>query len=152
MNIFVLDNEPEYAARFHCDSHVSKMTLETAQLLCTALHQLGIPAPYKSTHLNHPCSKWIRESRENYKWLWALGYELHKEFQFRFGKTHKSGLVIESLPVNTTFPATPMTPFAQAMPVEYQGPDAVQAYRNYYMAEKAHLLIYTERESPWWLK
>jgi hypothetical protein len=33
MNIFYLDSDPELAAQMHCDKHVVKMILETAQLL-----------------------------------------------------------------------------------------------------------------------
>jgi hypothetical protein len=36
MNIFVLSRCPRAAARLHCDKHVVKMILETAQLLYTA--------------------------------------------------------------------------------------------------------------------
>lgn len=35
MNIFVLDTDPEIAAILHCDKHIVKMPLETAQMLCT---------------------------------------------------------------------------------------------------------------------
>lgn len=38
MNIFYLDHDPAAAARAHCDRHVVKMILESAQLLSTAWH------------------------------------------------------------------------------------------------------------------
>lgn len=38
VNIFFLDYDPAAAARAHCDKHVVKMILETAQLLSTAWH------------------------------------------------------------------------------------------------------------------
>ena len=56
MNIFVLHPMPDIAARMQCDRHVVKMTLETAQMLSTAINELGGQAPYKSAHINHPCS------------------------------------------------------------------------------------------------
>lgn len=40
MNIFVLDWNPKKAARYHCDKHVVKMILESAQILCTARIEL----------------------------------------------------------------------------------------------------------------
>jgi hypothetical protein len=40
VNIFQFDAEPEAAARQHCDVHVVKMILETAQILSTAWHVL----------------------------------------------------------------------------------------------------------------
>ena len=36
MNIFILDEDPEFAAASHCDKHVCKMILESGQMLCTA--------------------------------------------------------------------------------------------------------------------
>lgn len=39
VNIFMLDHDPVAAARAHCDKHVVKMIVETAQLLSTAWHQ-----------------------------------------------------------------------------------------------------------------
>ena len=36
MNIFYLDRDPGIAAAMHCDKHVVKMILETAQMLSTA--------------------------------------------------------------------------------------------------------------------
>ena len=38
MNIFFLDWDTEKCAKYHCDKHVVKMILETAQLLCGAPH------------------------------------------------------------------------------------------------------------------
>ena len=35
MNIFVLDEDPIKAAEYHCNKHVCKMILESAQMLCT---------------------------------------------------------------------------------------------------------------------
>jgi len=53
MNIFYLSRDPVLCAEMHCDKHVVKMILETAQLLSTAHHMLGSNAPYKVTHKNH---------------------------------------------------------------------------------------------------
>ena len=36
MNIFILDENIEKCAQYHCDKHIIKMILESAQLLCTA--------------------------------------------------------------------------------------------------------------------
>ena len=36
MNVFVLDNDPVIAAQQHCDKHVVKMIIESAQMLSTA--------------------------------------------------------------------------------------------------------------------
>ena len=59
MNIFYLHKNPAVAAKMHCDKHVVKMILETAQLLCTAHHETGTgtKAMNKPTHKNHPTAK-----------------------------------------------------------------------------------------------
>ena len=54
MNIFILDNNIEKCARYHCDQHVVKMILESVQILCTALNKKGMQTPYRSTHVKHP--------------------------------------------------------------------------------------------------
>jgi hypothetical protein len=152
MNIFVLDRDPRLAAEYHCDKHVIKMILETAQLLSAAHHVLDGEKPglYKLTHKNHPCSLWTRESRENYFWTLNLGLWLLYEYEKRYGKTHKTSEVMERLktaPKNT--PYGRLTTFAQAMPEIYQREDAVEAYRTYYIAEKAPICKW-KTQTPWW--
>lgn len=39
-----------------------------------------------------------------------------------------------------------------AMPDEYKVDSVVQSYRNYYIGEKQHILQYTKRDIPYWLK
>ena len=55
MNLFILHEDPAVSATYHCDKHVIKMILESAQLLCSTLNMLGYDTPYKTTHKNHPC-------------------------------------------------------------------------------------------------
>lgn len=151
MNIFVLDVNPSECAKMHYDKHVVKMILEQTQIMCTVLDGLGYSVPYKSTHKNHPCTKWSRESLSNYLWLREMTLELHKEFQYRYGKLHKAGLVAESLPI-PNIKDFGLTPFAQAMPDEYRNKNFVKAYRDYYKFGKSDLIKYTKREIPSWLK
>ena len=58
MNIFVLDYNLEKCAQYHCDRHVVKMILESAQILSTALRMNGIVKGYRLTHINHPFTVW----------------------------------------------------------------------------------------------
>ena len=64
MNIFLLDEDLSRNARYMVDKHVVKMPVESAQMLCTALHCCGQDAPYKATHVNHPDNIWCRTSYE----------------------------------------------------------------------------------------
>jgi hypothetical protein len=153
MNIFVLDPDPVQAAIYHCDKHVVKMVLESAQMLCTNLNLLHISTPYLSVHKNHPCTIWARETRENFIWLCELGLSLGMEYTHRYGKTHSSEKVIEHCySLRHHIPQGRLTKFAQAMPDVYKCTDSVQAYRNYYMGDKKDFAIWSKREVPEWFE
>lgn len=89
MNIFVTDTCPIKSARYLDNTRVIKMILESTQLLSNALHILNLPAPYKMTHINHPCSVWVRTSAANYKWTLRHLISLCREYTRRYGKIHK---------------------------------------------------------------
>lgn len=145
MNIFVLDENPRLAAQYHCDKHM-KMILESAQMLSTVLG-----GPYKPTHKNHPCTRWVAESRQNAAWLGQLMYWLNEEYMWRFGKTedhlayYKCGFLINTL---DQLPDIGQTPFAQAMPDECKHDDAVQAYRTYYRTKS--FAEWRKGAPDWW--
>ena len=153
MNIFILDSFQIRCARFHCDKHVCKMIVETAQLLSNAYWATGEKGIYKETHKNHPCSLWVQESIENYMWLAFLGSALCAEYTWRYGKIHKCKKYIEKMAFNPPpVPNIPMTPFVLAMPEKYKiEGDAVQSYRNYYVGEKLHIAKWTRRKTPEWI-
>jgi hypothetical protein len=154
MNIFVLDLDPRKCAEYHANSHVVKMVLETAQLLCGVHWVNDSEAPYKLSHKNHPCAIWSRECIENYVWLCDLGMALSKEYTHRYNKRHKSQDIIEwcydNLPKLRS--NGDITPFALAMPDECKIGDAVESYREYYMKEKRSLASWKMRNQPEWFK
>src|SRR5574342_1397677 len=150
MNIFILDNDPVKAARDQCNRHVVKMVLESAQLLCAAF-PLGT-TPYRHTHVNHPCSKWVRASSANYEWLMEHARELCIAYTPRYEKLHRSEAVIAGLG-QPDLPNVGLPPFVQAMPDAYRNPmDPVAAYRNYYIGEKARFARWEPRaqQPAWW--
>lgn len=153
MNIFVLDTDMFLCAHYMMDKHVVKMPLEHAQLLSTAVRLSGIDAGYKITHKNHPCSIWVRESVQNFLWLVELTFCINEEWKQRYGHTHnmKSWEVIKTLPT-PNLPDIPMTPFAQAMPMEYRTQDPVTAYRQYYNGAKQHIASWKHGDIPPWFK
>ena len=153
MNIFVLDNDIEKCAQYHCDKHVVKMILESAQMLSATLRINGINLGYQVTHKNHPCTKWTRESLSNWKWLKKLAYSLNNEYKFRFDRkiNHKSYDLIKSLPL-PSINDYGLTPFAQAMPDQYKNQDPIKAYRDFYCSEKKKILTWTKRIKPEWIK
>jgi hypothetical protein len=153
MNIFVLDTQIEQCASNHCDAHCSKMILETAQLLCTALRVHGVDYGYKSFNPKHPCGLWTAASLSNYLWLRELGVQLSTELCYRYGTVHKSFEVIKEAPKTQPIPDHGLTTFAQAMPDEFKDPDAVKAYRAFYRNDKFNkgIIKYTNREPSDWL-
>lgn len=143
MNIFYLSRDPVLCAEMHCDKHVVKMILETAQLLSTAHHMLGSTAPYKPTHKNHPSAVWARSGRYQYRWLYELLEALSSEYTQRYGKVHltwqKCSQALSEAPKG--IPEIEWTDPPQCMPDECKDPTgAVIAYRNYYMFKRAEWL------------
>lgn len=157
MNIFYLADNPTECAQYHADKHCVKMILEYSQLLSTAHRVLdGANAPdvlYKATHINHPCAKWVRESTANYEWLYNLLHQLHREYRYRYGREHASARLLNPLfnfPKN--LPSGELTSRPQAMPDFYKSDNPIEAYRNYYIQEKAHLAKWKNRKVPYWYK
>tara|TARA_R110002012_G_scaffold319224_1_gene539113 strand:- start:580 stop:1140 length:561 start_codon:yes stop_codon:yes gene_type:complete len=163
MNIFRLHDDPEIAAQMHCDKHVVKMILETAQMLSTAWRMTENDSKYanehgmyKSAHKNHPSTVWVRHGILNYVWTNRLFEHLCKEYTHRYGKHHASERLLQAfandVPYETTIVKSPL-PFPQCMPDQYKVEgDPVAAYRNYYKGEKAYFAKWDKgRASPeWW--
>jgi hypothetical protein len=153
MNIFVLDRDIEKCAQAHCDQHVSKMILESVQMICTALNKKGFSTPYRSTHMKHPCVLWVEESYDNLIWLEHLAEALNREYRFRYRKDRDHASIEVLRQVSThRFESTGLTEFAQAMPDQYKtAGDAVTAYRKFYLGEKSVFAKWTTRPEPdWW--
>ena len=154
MNIFVLDNDHQKCAEYHCDKHTVKMILEYAQILSTNVRIANdCEAGYKITHRNHPCTIWARQSLSNWLWLKKLSFHLNEEYKYRYGhvRNHKSYDVIESLPA-PNIPDVGLTPFAQAMPDYCKSDDAVDPYPRYYILEKKDIVNWKKRNLPNWYK
>ena len=165
MNIFILDRDPQLAARMQCDKHVPKMVVESAQMLASAARRHGAPdedmpltqqgSPYKGGHKNHPCTLWSGDCRENFEWLLEHATELSVEYTFRFGKVHACANPIGTLAkLRSLLPKRNTTStFAQAMPDEYRQRDAVAAYREFYKADKARFAKWDKgrSEPDWWI-
>lgn len=99
MNLFVLDPVPSVAARAHCNKHVVKMIVETAQVLSTVLHLKGmfVDGLYKPTHRAHPCTLWAAENWANFRWAVDLGLALCAEYTARYKKRHKTQDLLEAI-------------------------------------------------------
>lgn len=157
MNIFYLHENPVISAQAMTDKHILKMITETSQLLSTAHRVLdGHPVKngrwttyildderndvlYRSTHYNHPCAIWARESFGNYYWLYNHFLALCQEYRNRYGKIHETehrlGHALKRYP--NSMKKKEFTPPALVMPEKYKVErNPVQSYRNYYEAEE----------------
>lgn len=155
MNIFYLDENPALAAKYHCDKHVVKMILETAQMLSTSVHLTGGEPGfkiYKPTHKNHPSAIWARSSIEHYRWLCKLGLFLCVQYTIRYGKVHKTQSILENLySYKPDIPSIGFFDPPQAMPDQFKQENTVAAYRNYYRKGKAHLVTYKTKYPEWFI-
>lgn len=130
MNIFVISQDTTECAKALDDLRLNKMIIETAQLLSTAMRFRGYTGNdiYKSTHLNHPCAIWARETSENYKWLLLYMSDLVEERTNRTGKNHKSYQIFNTLCGGPKLmPQGPITPFANCS--TYKGQSVFVAYQ-----------------------
>lgn len=153
MNIFILDKDMQKNAMYHTDKHIVKMPVEATQLLCNtywAIGELPLCDIYKSVNINHPCSKWARESLANWKWLRFFTLELGKEYKYRYGRDHASVKIAEQL-TEPNIADIGLTEFAKCVPNELKGLSVIEAYRQYFINYKQHLKVYTNRNTPdWW--
>lgn len=176
MNIFFVHQNATIAAQSLVDSHVVKMALESSQLLSTA-HRILDGAEYigksktgrnvkrwklpderenvlySATHINHPSSVWVRQSNNNYNWLYAHLLSLLEEYTYRYDKRHKcANLVGVLMSPPRNIPITYFTPPTPAMPDEYKvGENILESYRNYYKNGKNHLHLWSKRNPPDWI-
>ncbi len=157
MNIFFLDSYPSLAAADHCDRHVVKMILETAQLLSAAHWVLGEDKYnnlYKLTHRNHPMCVWVRASIHNYMWTKILLKELLNQYTLRYNKIHKTeerGIHLLNPPLD--IPQEGFIPPPLCMPTRYMADNYVNSYRNYYKYKSTVMKMRwygKERPPIWW--
>jgi len=175
MNLFYFSEDVEENAKQHCDKYSVKMVVEYTQLLSTAHRVLdGTPVRarkgnrtktiyqlndfrdkllYSATHINHPVAKWVRQSHSNYFYLVQLLDHLHREYEYRYGRVHKSKTLLarlRGLPLN--IPYGDFTNPALAMPDEYKTSSATESYRKYFIGEKSHIASWKNRNVPYWYK
>ena len=174
MNIFAVDTDPVIAARQLPDRHVTKMILESAQMLSIVFsdHYWGIGqvmkvdgTPFKTAKgafKKHPCTIWAAAKPENCAWLIQHACALCVEFRERYGHKHnleKSIFECKKLFHRETGDAitihSMVDGFARAMPEEFKFDNTitdVEAYRMY-VASKPwvadNYLRIPERKPAW---
>ena len=157
MNIFFFDSNPYINASYYPDIY-RKIILEIGQMASTAkqiLDEKTYEECYKITHQNHPMTKWVGFSFENYLTAIDIGIILIEEFRTRFKKIHKTYKVLSFLEFNPPkkFPHSGYTSPPLCMPDQYKSDDVVKSYRDYFRAEKFNKIKckWTNRKVPHWL-
>jgi hypothetical protein len=124
MNIFVTSLCPTESAKFLDDKRKIKMALESTQMLATALNVHGIETGYKTAHLNHPCSIWARQSKQNWVWLWEHAVALCSEYKRIYGKDHACVKMLYSMIGNEdVLPNIGLLPFSNCARSKEKGID-----------------------------
>jgi len=152
MNLFILDKNPAIAAKYLCDAHISKMLTESAQMLANCFDPnilVGAPKTVTGkvrghTHINHPCSKWVRQSHENLEWLAVHALSMEKERLQRNMKPHGSVPFVRWASNHNPYEKIGLTPFAIAINEEskcrqsafFEKCNEVGKYRLYYKYDK----------------
>ena len=158
MNRFIIDHHPAAIAKSLCDQHIVKMPLEEAQMLSTAVrHHAGDEYAddnniYKTAYMNHPCTIWARECRENYVYAVVLLEAMSDEYTHRYGKVHKSSLLLPAFKAATGLTAHPQcfSGFDECKTDELW---PISAYRAFYKVDKLKFARYNKgREMPHWLE
>jgi len=153
MNIFFLDPDPDLCAQAHVTKHVSKMLVESCQLMNSAYSS----GPYKATHSQHPCACWTRASKANFEFVLNHAKALLKEYKYRYeNRYHKCEEAIKFFEGNPpkiiekefTNPPRCFGEFSSVVPVTSC---IYEDYRNYYKMAKSKLFHWKGRESPNWL-
>ena len=113
---------------------------------------------------NHPCSIWIRETSENYKWAYEHLKALCDEYYtFRTGKVHKTSELLKSLakqPSKIVYASR--TQFVVAAPDKHKVTgifNPVKAYQDYLnekftewgCREKPIRVDWSKRNKPNWV-
>jgi hypothetical protein len=175
MNIFYLDHDVVICAQYHNDKHVVKMIIEYAQLMSTAHRVLDGEEYYdktangrkikrwrlnddrevklmKASHINHPSAVWVRQSKDNYVWLYQMWACLLREYTFRYEKNHACARLIATLAeIPHNLQDKPFTEPTPAMPDEVKvSGNSLASYRNYYINNKTHLASWKKRSTPEW--
>ena len=170
MNIFVLDPNPVIAAQYHCDQHLHKMILESAQMLSTAAH-IHFPQLkrhiYEPAYQNHPCTIWVSSALANMEWVCHLANQLNEIRESKGCNRHSSMDVIKAIcdqflsvdPQNNI--PTPSS-FAEAMYPHIkirQDLSTVEKYQLYYRKkhaqwalDKGRGMTYKDRPVPDFMK
>jgi len=165
MNIFALDPSPRISASYHCDQHLHKMILESAQMLSTAMHKWYphlAPHIYKPAYEKHPCTIWVGESKNNAVWVAKLMYYLN-DIRVSLGSESHSSMEIYKIFYDNLdiYPGILHLEFVFAGPAHLKLNNSLsihQKYQEFYKLkyhqwlDTSHKMSYTGRTIPYFMQ
>lgn len=156
-----LSNDLDKAAQAHPTKY-TKLILEAAQCLCSALHNngLGEVSPYGKSYNHHPISQWAGDSKQNwfqlreymsalhdhyYGWTYSEVQDLSEEHAYQLsdeGLLHKSVVQISQAGVDKlvdiAFPDLCKTARPKCVLDSCKERKVTESYRKYFVCEKYH--------------
>lgn len=156
MNYFILDNDIKKCARYHDNSRVNKMVVESSQMLSMAIRVLtGYEEEdidkMSKTHIHHPLTKWVISSSSSFLNLYSFSLELAQEYTRRYGKIHSSVIKIKRCfeLYDEKYFKNEKKDFVLCMPEEFQNKtDVVNSYRRFFSSKP--LIRYDHSDIPNW--
>lgn len=158
MNLFATYADPVLSAQSLDDKRLNKITTESAQIICTVLHEDGIKnLPFKPTHRSHPAVIWAAETESNLYWVTQYHNALVSEWMYRRGKSHGSSMP-EKLYAHVKSKKSPKSFYRgarnKARELDFLWiEDTHLAYRMYLVSRwlnDTHLPKWTKRKPPNW--
>jgi hypothetical protein len=152
MNIFALDHSPTISAQYHCDQHLHKMILESAQILSTAIwlrKEIRHFPPnllYLPAYPHHPVIIWTAKSPDNMRWIIKLAAEL-ENIRFDLGCTEHSSIQITSAVQDFLEEVYPISTHHTAHPRIFCGPKIIDI--RPLTTEEKYKLSYIKKHKEW---
>lgn len=116
-------------------------------------HDDGSVNLYGLGYINHTCVQWCAQSQANVDWLISHALEIARINESHYGRPHactKRAKWFADKFDDVDFQHQQLTPFAQAMPDQYQvDGNAVLAYRQYYINEKTDYPTWAFSREKW---
>jgi len=157
MNIFILDEDPILAAKYHADNNLNQKINDILIILknCRIISKLEtVPADLLMRIENTPILDWVLTSSGNYNWLYELLKALIEQLELR---TNKPDAVSQELleilrEVPEDIPDSGITCFPDLLPEAYQNNNIVEAHREYYIDTQLNKATWTDPAGvPAWI-
>jgi hypothetical protein len=160
VNAFWLDRDPDQAARWLVDDHVTSSVFECSMVLTTAGHVNGLDEDsLYVTHTDHPLTQWASASFANWSRLREYTRATHEEWRYRWDHApedaHECWATVAAIDAEALraleWPCEDESDPPQVTG-EWSAADYVDAYRYYYANEKGDLFAWSkDRNAPPWI-